>query len=103
MPDTVRLILAILIPFLAIGVALAVALPRALRTRSWYREHPDRFPSRRSRVLRVLPFAVLMAALAVFFAATGDWAMFALGVLGVGCFAFVMYRIAMGREELPGK
>lgn len=104
MGHAVQLGAAILIAvaLLAGYVALQVRHARHWRDkREWYRQHPAEFPSRRGRALRVLPFAVLLAGFTVLSAVIGRSDMVPLGVIGVGFFVFLIYRIATGREDLP--
>jgi peptidoglycan/LPS O-acetylase OafA/YrhL len=104
MNETVRVVLAIAVPLAVLGLYV-VGWRRTNRSvrrkREYYRQHPDEFPSRRSRILRVLPFGLLTAALTVWFAASGRTDNVPLGVVGTACFAFLIYRIATGSEDMP--
>jgi hypothetical protein len=101
--DAARRVGALLIALPVLGgyVALQVRHARAVRAkREWYRQHPEKFPSRRQRVLRILPFALILAVGTIFFAAIGRSESVPLGVIGVACFAFLIYRIASGRDDV---
>ena len=105
MSDAARHVVAVLIPLVLLGgyvVLQARNIRRGRRKREWYRQHPDEFPSRRVRVLRILPFALLLAAFTIWSAAVGRLGLVPLGVISLACFAFLIYRIATGREDLDG-
>lgn len=101
--DAARLVVALLIALALLGgyVALRARTARAVRAKQeWYRQHPEKFPSRRQRVLRILPFALILAVGTIFLAAIGRSELVPLGVIGVACFVFLIYRIASGREDV---
>jgi hypothetical protein len=84
-------------------VALQVRTHRAVRARrERYREHPEEFPSRRQRVLRILPFGLFVAGFTIFCAATGRTWFLPLGLVSTSAFAFLIYRVASGREDTDG-
>jgi hypothetical protein len=104
--ETAQLALAITIPSALVLFSVATHIHTARRAReirAWYLEHPEQLPPRRERVLRVLPFALLLAVGTVVFAIVGRWGMVTMGVIGVGAFAFPIYLIATGREDLRGE
>jgi hypothetical protein len=99
---TVPLGTAVVVPFALVAGYIALRLRDNRQTRETpgrNREHPAEALSRNKRVLLVVPFALLLAALTVDFAVTDDWPMVGLGVVGVGGFAFIIYRIATRRED----
>lgn len=103
MSDAVRHVVAVVIPLALLGgyIALRARTARRVREkREWYRQHPDEFPSRRTRVLRALPFALLVGAFTIWSALTGRTDFVPLGVIGVACFAYLIYRIATGHQDL---
>jgi hypothetical protein len=100
--DVVRTAVAVLVTLVLLAgyMAIRFRVARSLRgTRARYAEHPEEVPSRQSRVLRVLPFAVLVAVFTAGVAIAGRWDMVPLGVVGVACFGLIIYRIATGRED----
>lgn len=105
MNDAARLVVGLLVALAVLGgcVALQVHTHRAVRAkREWYREHPENFPTRRQRVLRILPFGLFVAGFTIFCAATGRSGFLPLGLVSTAAFAFLIYRVASGGEDVDG-
>jgi hypothetical protein len=105
MNETSRLVLAVMIPLCLLGLYVAVRISTARYVRAkreWYLANPERFPSRRTRVLRVLPFMLVVAGFTIWAAWSGRWEEVPLGVVSVGCFALLMVHAASGRGDPPG-
>lgn len=82
-------------------VAFKMNTARRVRNiRAWYRAHPQDYPSKRTRILQILPLGLLLVAVTVWFVLDGKSGMLPLSVLGVACFAFLVYAIATG-DNLP--